>query len=193
MRKIKLTNLIFFTGKPRVGKDLAASYIKDKYGFAKYAFADAVKHAVSLTLNKSVEELEERKESHRPAYNRVGEGMKPLYGNSIWASITEPSVTASLGLGNNVVISDLGFNIEYFYLRNRVPPTTSIYVINIYNDETPQVTNDTRNKLTVKVDYRIKTRYSHGYTEKGERNLDLSHLYKELDSVMEDICCLITN
>lgn len=192
MKKIKLTNLIFISGKPRVGKDKAASYIKDKYGFAKYAFADAVKHTVALTLNKTVDELEERKESHRPAYNRVGEGMKPLYGNSIWASITEPSITSTLSLGNNVVVSDLGFNIEYFYLRNRVPPTTSIYVINIFNDETPEVKNDTRTRLTVKVDYRIKTRYSHGYTERGERNLDLNHLHTELDSVMEDICCLPT-
>jgi len=44
--------LVAFTGLPRSGKDTAAAYLVKNYGFTRIAFADPLKRAAAILLNR---------------------------------------------------------------------------------------------------------------------------------------------
>lgn len=116
--------IILINGLPRAGKDTIADYIVQKYNYKKTAFADELKNIICRTFNIDRETLDDYKNMNtelcidnggryeeilnfRELLQRFGtEGMKPIFGNDIWAKLTWQNIE------DNTVIPDFRFLCE---------------------------------------------------------------------------------
>lgn len=121
-----MKTLILINGLPRSGKDTVADYICQKYAIEKKSFADSLKNIICGTFNISREELDtmknepyhfpvhfgEHKTDFRELLQRFGtEGMKPVFGNSVWADILYKRVLESSQY--TTIVPDFRFLSEY--------------------------------------------------------------------------------
>lgn len=120
--------LILLNGLPRSGKDTVADYIVNNYNYKKMAFADAIKDIVSKTFQISKQELDDYKNhpdlikikfadkerTFRSVIQHFGdEGIKPVFGNDVWADVGYRKIQELFKEGYNVVCSDFRFLVEY--------------------------------------------------------------------------------
>lgn len=121
-----IKNIILVNGLPRAGKDTLADYLVERYGFVKMSFADELKNILCRTFDISREDLDyfknENIELHyennlkcinfRELLQRFGtEGMKPAFGNSVWADLLYNKIKDFEH--KNIVVSDFRFLCEY--------------------------------------------------------------------------------
>lgn len=121
-----MKNVILINGLPRAGKDTMADYLVQKYNYYKISFADELKNIICRTFDISRDELDYFKNekvglyyennleciNFRNLLQRFGtEGMKPAFGNSVWADILYNKIKKSEH--NNIVVPDFRFLCEY--------------------------------------------------------------------------------
>lgn len=121
-----MKTIILINGLPRSGKDTVADYICQKYAIEKKSFADSLKNIICGTFNIAREELDvmknapyrfpmyfgEHKTDFRELLQRFGtEGMKPVFGASVWADILYDSVKKDTNY--TTVVPDFRFLSEY--------------------------------------------------------------------------------
>lgn len=125
--------VLSLNGLPRSGKDVNADYLVKKHGYQKMAFADELKNIICRTFEITREQLDEYKNNpyqykimvenidtgnvvvitnFRKLLQLFGtEGMKPAFGESVWADIVYKKIEESEH--DKFVISDFRFLCEY--------------------------------------------------------------------------------
>jgi len=142
--------VIGFTGRKGTGKDTAAQYFVDKYGFTRVAYADVLKEAAAELFDIPVEFMDRYKNNNRArvrfevqhetilgAYDhmtdmplrtflqRFGTEMgRNIFGPSFWVDQLKRRIDEGT-MRDNYVISDVRFNNEV---------TLCDYVIEIIRD-----------------------------------------------------------
>ena len=127
--------IILISGFKRSGKDFIGQYLNEKIQSSSIiSFAEPMKKIISETFGISLLELEEFKNdiegygievkaypnnqnqvvikytNFREILQRFGtEGMKPIFGDNIWANLTKEK---ALRMGGTVIIPDFRFGIE---------------------------------------------------------------------------------
>ena len=122
-------NVILVNGLPRAGKDTLADYLVQNYGYVKISFADELKDIICRTFNLNREDLDHYKNNEinlcidigdrfeeiinfRDLLRRFGtEGMKPAFGDNIWADLLYNKIKNSEH--TNIVVPDFRFLCEY--------------------------------------------------------------------------------
>lgn len=94
-------------GKLRSGKDTVATILKNDYGFHSYAFGDGVK-AVYHTLVLDAP----RSPKPRAGYQRVGEGMKGIFGDYVWVERVLGEIERDGRMSDDIVITDVRLPLE---------------------------------------------------------------------------------
>jgi hypothetical protein len=129
--------VIGFTGRKGAGKDTAAQYFVDKYGFTKVAYADVLKEAAAALFDVPVEYMDKYKNnvnarvkflvgyeaimgayhvhedmSLREFLQRFGTEMgREVFGPSFWVDQLKHRMDEGT-MRDNYVISDVRFNNE---------------------------------------------------------------------------------
>lgn len=121
-----MKNVILINGLPRAGKDTMADYLVQNYNYHKISFADELKDIICRTFNISRDELDYFKNENINLYYEdnlkcinfrellqrfATEGMKPTFGNSVWADLVYSKIMNSKH--NNIVVPDFRFLCEY--------------------------------------------------------------------------------
>lgn len=110
-------------GKARCGKDTAANFLVERFGFTKGSFAAPIRAFILLLLGLDhFSELEAIKDDPHPllggktpryAMQTLGtEWGRQLVSETLWLDVLERKVRALLDAGKNVVISDVRFDNE---------------------------------------------------------------------------------
>jgi len=133
--------IILVNGLPRSGKDEFAKCAK-KYGFRRMAFADKIKELIAITLDISLEELDNLKNNSSLSFSdksitfrrllqRFGtEAMQSVFGKDVWSNV----ILQDIKDGENVVISDFRLLAEYDIIKNAYPDVITVHISN--NDST---------------------------------------------------------
>jgi hypothetical protein len=117
--------LIGFGHQAQVGKDLAASWLVQDYGFHRLAFADALKkackeifgwHSWDLTQEQKAEYDGFYDMTPREQLQRVGVALRSAIEEDIWVARVELHLLEDLQ-GCNVVITDVRFPNEVNMVR----------------------------------------------------------------------------
>lgn len=133
--------IILISGKKRSGKDYVANLLHTKIENSKVvAFADKMKEILSITMNITVDELNDYKNKNKGIYIHSGfmeferktdfrkllqnfgtDAMQKVFGKNIWTDLVLKQYA-----DNPLIISDLRFKHEYENLKHLNPFT--IYV-----------------------------------------------------------------
>lgn len=132
-----MKNVILLNGLPRVGKDTVADYLVDNHGYTKLSFATELKNIMCRTFGITREALDDYKnnpntytltltnnENNEVIFNTDfrdvlryfgTEGMKPTFGDSIWARLTYDKIKEKIEKDSisKFVIPDFRFSVEY--------------------------------------------------------------------------------
>lgn len=103
--------IVGMVGKARSGKDTFADVLVKEGGFARVAFADALKQDVCAFLGISLRELEQRKEDFRAALQEYGSRVRREQ-EDYWIAMATPAVRAALAADKSVVITDVRYHNE---------------------------------------------------------------------------------
>ena len=121
--------IIGIHGKAKAGKDTAADYLHEQYGFSKYSFADPIKLII----------MDAFQWEHRHCYGDLKDVVDPKYGFSprvamqlfgtefgrrlnpdLWLVFAEEQINQfSLNGGQSFVIPDVRFENEASFIRNQ--------------------------------------------------------------------------
>ncbi len=117
--------LIILVGRARAGKDTVADIICREINCKRVTLADKIKQILSKTLNISIEQLDNYKNScakildteTRDVIINFSECMKQTFGESVWCDLTYKQ------LDSNVVniITDMRFLVEHNYFARHNP------------------------------------------------------------------------
>lgn len=121
--------LIGITGKARSGKDTAAKILCLNHGFVRMAFADPLKMAAqqmfglthAQTWDDRLKEvvIERWGKTPRQIFQLLGtECVKPFFGEDMWVRRLDLNYQV-LKDSDNVVITDVRFDAEHSYLKQR--------------------------------------------------------------------------
>lgn len=119
--------VVGISGRAGHGKDTVAAVL-GRWGFKRFAFADALKDAARAIFSLSEEQLygslkEEVDErwgmSPRQIFQRLGtEACRREFGDDIWQRALAAKVTAALREGSEVAIADVRFPNEAAYVKS---------------------------------------------------------------------------
>lgn len=115
--------IICLNAPPRAGKDTVTSYLAQKYGYKKYAFADYLKEFVNKAYGltnfddncKSFIYSNLGDKTYRELLVHFGKSLKELYGEDYFVNKVIDSIKQE-NTSQNIVISDLGFPLELYAL-----------------------------------------------------------------------------
>ena len=146
--------IIMIHGQKRSGKDyFADKLIKKVNRFQKYSFADPLKDILAISLDITIDELDDYKneedglyvyEDDFTGYKKITnfrkllqyfgtEAMKKYFGNNVWAELFVKKYNDSKN--KNFIISDYRFfDDEFLYLKNKIDD--KIITIKIKNKNT---------------------------------------------------------
>ncbi len=157
-----MKTIILINGAKRSGKDFTASLLEEKlYAKKKISFATPLKQIMADTFGMSLEQMETMKNDYadydmqfmaypnnQPSVNfgsmnfrtllqRFGtEGMKPTFGESVWADITANESLDWFEQGiDYVIIPDFRFNIESETIKALQSDTIKVVTLKIRNDD----------------------------------------------------------
>ena len=124
-----MKTVVLISGYKRSGKDFSAEYLREQHGAVVSSFADPLKGVIENTFGICREDLEQYKNDAEPLYmdnggryeeisdmrtilQRFGtEGMKPFFGESVWADLMSEKILKENA--DLFVIPDFRFGIEY--------------------------------------------------------------------------------
>lgn len=128
--------LIALTGLPRSGKDTAAAYLYEEYGYARFRFSEPLKAAAAILLNRDIGEmhgtngfdreavLPEWGFSTRDFLQRFGtEAMRENFGADFWVR----HMMNRLDAVDRAVITDCRFENEAAMVRSLDGIVVQIY------------------------------------------------------------------
>lgn len=126
--------IICLTGRNGVGKSSLARHLARTRHFRRYSFAEPVKTIANLVagIKPGDEYLKNKRVGYlgltpREAWIKVGQGMKDLFGDSVWAHCMANRIREQKA--PRIVIDDLGFPEELEALRSINLPLTVIRVV----------------------------------------------------------------
>lgn len=181
-------HILFLNGPPRSGKDTIADYLVMK-GYKKMKFAEVIFYDLQNILGLTDEQLslyrEEKKDDHllfdttlrKMAINYSEKVIIPRHGEHYWSKILLEKMRnydyKSAGkLGNNIVVSDLGFEREYeFFEKNLRFPYEQFTVIRVERKGCSYA-NDSRE-------------YVKSYDHVIKNNGSLELLYEEIEKLQK--------
>jgi len=115
--------IVFLNGPPRSGKDTAAVFLQENWGFKHLKFAKTLKQATHVLFGLSdidIDHFEASKDEPTPlfhgktpreAYISLSEHyIKPVYGNDFWGKAALQEIQRSKA--DCIVFSDCGFKKE---------------------------------------------------------------------------------
>ena len=135
-----MKEILLLNGLPRSGKDTLADYLVEHKGYQKLSFATPLKQIIASTFDISYEDLETFKNApeeytittdyvgsedivpikttdYRAILQRFGtEGMKPFFGDDVWANVTYELIKNSKH--DKFVVADFRFLVEYIPQKN---------------------------------------------------------------------------
>ena len=134
-----MKEILLLNGLPRSGKDTLADYLVEHKGYQKLSFATPLKQIMASTFGISIDSLETYKNSpeeykivtecrneycvpikttdYRAILQRFGtEGMKPFFGDDVWANVTYELIKNSKH--DKFVVADFRFLVEYIPQKN---------------------------------------------------------------------------
>ena len=133
--------LIGISGKAGAGKDTLGKYLCDEYRCMHYYFAKPLKEGAKIMFGLSDEQIENKEQviepwgiSPRKIYQLLGTEVGRGIDVNIWVKNAEMFVKSVAG--HTVVITDVRFDNEAFWIRNR-----GGVVINIVRDQDDIVEN----------------------------------------------------
>jgi len=122
-----MKTIILINGLPRAGKDTVADFLVNNFNFTKMSFAETMKVILAKTFGISVEYLEVLKNdtvnntlflNEKPfinfrqiLQNFGNEGIKPVFGESVWADLLYKKVKEHPN--DFIVVPDFRFLVEY--------------------------------------------------------------------------------
>lgn len=123
--------LIGLTGRAGTGKDTVAAYLEDQYAFTVLAFADPLRDMLGALLQHVDVDgawMVERALKEQPvhvigaSYRALAQTLGTEWGRNtvhpdLWLRIAEYRANQALGMGSNVVITDVRFPNEAAWLR----------------------------------------------------------------------------
>ncbi|MBC9786675.1 AAA family ATPase [Heliobacterium chlorum] len=101
---------IALTGKMRSGKDVAADYLVNHFGFKRFAFGDAIRD-----ICKDLFPDADRNGKPRELYQELGQAVRQV-NPDVWVNHLLRQIELEAGPFDNIVISDLRQWNEYFAL-----------------------------------------------------------------------------
>lgn len=116
--------IIGLSGKARSGKDTAANYICDRFGFSKYSFAKPIKDCGELLFGWDERhrdgELKEVADpdlgfSPREFYQKFGMFCRESLRDDVWILLASMFVESH----ENVIVPDVRFQNEYDFIVSR--------------------------------------------------------------------------
>lgn len=122
--------LIALFGPPGAGKDTVAKRLVEQHGFVRIAFADKVRElAYEVAIDTQREQIDyfgwekckRKSEDYRKLLERVGDGARKVFGPEFWVDAVRGEVNNLLGMGKNVVITDLRKESEMWYVHTMEP------------------------------------------------------------------------
>lgn len=103
--------IVFLSGKQRAGKDTAADYLKQYYGFRKYCLANAVKVIARTYFGMQ--------EKDRELLIKIGQAMREI-DPDVWIKYLWKEVTWQVANGvDRIVIPDVRFPNEYEFFKEQ--------------------------------------------------------------------------
>lgn len=172
--------LIALGHRKRVGKDTAAEYLMQHYGFKRVASADQVKLIASIAFGLSADQLYgNQKEVIDRRWNKtprqimqdIGQGLRAIHPN-IWGAKMLQRVDELLQAGEHVVVTDVRFPNEADALRMR---EAFLYRIN-----RPAVFD----ALETDVSETALDHYPYWYKDL-DNDMHIPYLYEQLDNEMK--------
>ena len=116
--------VIGFAGSARSGKDTATEYLCKRYRCLHYSFAKPIKEACKIMFQLTDEQEKNKEEiiepwgySPRKMYQHIGTDIGRSLDPNIWVKNAE--IFRKKNIGHTVVISDVRFTNEAFWIRNK--------------------------------------------------------------------------
>lgn len=170
--------IIGITGLAQAGKDTAAQYLVENYGFNRRAFADKLKefcYLINPELREAVDAVGWEQAKKIPVFRRflqdVGHNARVVFGSDFWVDqILDKSDLEDI-MDESIVITDMRYQNEFdrvnwfegWTIRINRP---GLELVNNHVTETQH--------LNIPVSYQV-------------RNGTLDELYLQLDTIMEEI------
>lgn len=203
-----MKNVILINGAARSGKDTVARMMKD---FLKsnnqtveiLSFAEPLKQIIASTFNISLEDLEEfknksdryevhrvdthsfilhQKTNFRKILQRFGtEGMKPVFGENIWARLLAEKANKSSS--NWIIVPDFRFNIEYEeMLKFQALEVYNVYAFEVLSDrgEIKESTHSSERELD---DFEFDYTIDNIWGKLNETKEQIKHIFKDVFKV----------
>ncbi|WP_207732391.1 AAA family ATPase [Heliobacterium chlorum] len=101
---------IVLTGKMRSGKDAAANYLVNHYGFKQFAFGGAIRNLCKELFPNADEDGKPRE-----LYQNVGQALRDI-DPDVWVNYVLRQIERETGPDDDIVITDLRQWNEYFAL-----------------------------------------------------------------------------
>lgn len=171
--------LIGLTGRARSGKSTAAEHLTSTYLLEQYAFADPLRHGLMAIFNLDHTDFEgDRKEqplgwldrSPRQLMQSMGtDWARNTVHSDVWVKLAEQNldyITQSLGAVTGFVVSDVRFENEAEFIRQRGGT-----VINIFRPDT-QAVNPHISEAGITANPADLTLTNYGTIEEFQRSLD---------------------
>ncbi len=105
--------LIALGSKAGVGKDKTADYFQQQKKFRRISFAEDIYEccgSIQKILQKDVSK-------DRKLLRTIGQALKDVYGINVWVERVEKKIKDSIENGENIIITDLRFDVEWEMLK----------------------------------------------------------------------------
>lgn len=197
---------ILLTGKKFSGKTTVANYIKEKYNFKEYTFAEPLKEICRQVFHLSDSQLHDQEQKEtidnrwgitpRQMFQNMGDLMREQMPN-YFNIPTEPKIFTQIlenklkGIDQNIIISDGRLPDEIKWFRSLEYPNPNISNKEFNNTQT---TGEKFN-VVIKIkrdglksyDTHITERYEYDCDIVLQNNGTIQELYKSIDEIMKKI------
>uniref|UniRef100_A0A6H1ZA50 Putative ATPase domain containing protein n=1 Tax=viral metagenome TaxID=1070528 RepID=A0A6H1ZA50_9ZZZZ len=172
--------VIGLVGKAGSGKTTIAKYLLDEYGFARFAFADPLKHMlIQAGLITNHEAYVHKTETSRMLMQKIGTDLiRKQIDSRYWLKRAYPIIHYLVGLHRNVVIDDIRFPNEAEMIRNVFHGP--IVLVNReefdgYSNTDYSHASEQIHPAMFKINYTISAKSG-----------DIEKLYSEIDYILQD-------
>lgn len=169
---------IALTGRIRSGKDTVAEYLRESYGFYRFAFGDGIRDICTKAFPHLLEQGKPR-----ALYQGVGQALRE-FDQDVWVKYLDRVIEEDCWPEDNVVVTDLRQPNEYRYLREkgffivRVSSSFKTRFIRAYLQGDTFSVQDFNHETEAHVD-----RFEVDYTLFNDRTVD--DLYPEIDTMLK--------
>lgn len=176
---------IALVGKMRAGKDLAGTYLIDRYNFDRVAFGDGIRMLCNAIYPDIMREADEAGKKPRAMLQDVGQFLRQ-YDENVWVRIAFDKIPYISQSAGNVVITDLRQPNELVRCKEEGFTIIRINALEKIRQDRMLMSGDDVDPLRLgheteshvdnfEVDYEI------------DNNTELEHLYRQLDGIVQKL------